>query len=84
MFELPPDCLQHTFDIFDHIIVPESDHAVTATRKLGGTQTVGTRLFRMLAAIKLDHQFARWTGEVDDATSNRMLPTKFPRQTTLP
>jgi hypothetical protein len=48
------------------------------TRQLNGTRIIRYLLKRMLAAVDLDHQLARGTGEIHHALPDRMLAPELP------
>jgi len=79
-----PECqeygLEDPVEIVDDLIVPEPDDPIEVTGELGRTLGVGVLLRGMLAAVQFDRQFPRWTGEVNNAASDRMLATELPRQ----
>jgi hypothetical protein len=70
--------LQHAIEIIENLVVPKSDDAIAMRRKLGTAPLVCRHLLAMLAAIEFDHQLARGTGKVGDASADRMLTTKLP------
>ena len=81
--EFAQNRFQHTFDIFDDIIVPESNDAIPVLRELGATQGVGVFLLRMLTAVELDHKLLRRAGKVGDALADRVLAPELPLRATL-
>ena len=56
------------------VIIPEADYSIAATRDLRGAGGVFFLLLRVLAAVEFNRELAIGTGEIDDITSDRMLP----------
>lgn len=75
-FQLIADGLQHSGEIFEHIVVPKPDDAIAVAAKFDSTDAISLRLLRMLATVDLDSQLLRRTGEVDHEPSDRMLPAE--------
>src|SRR5579862_5714473 len=76
--------LDHAVEVVDDLIVPEADHAIAVSGQLGGARRVGLPMRGVLAAVELDRQLQRGTGEVDDTPADRMLPPELPRQGARP
>jgi hypothetical protein len=72
-----PNDLQHTFKVFQHVIILESHYTVSASLQFLATQSVCLRI-NVVATVKLDHELSRWAGEIRDAPSDRILPAKLP------
>jgi hypothetical protein len=72
------DCLHHTLDIGEHIVVPEPQHAIVARVQVRGSLRIrcdATRLI-VLSTIEFDHQTRAMAGEVREVWTNRCLPAK--------
>ena len=65
----------------EHIVVPEPNDAIPVTGELRRAERVGFLLVGVLTAVKLDDELSRGTGEVGDATPDRVLPPEFPSWT---
>jgi hypothetical protein len=70
--------LKHALDIGQHIIVPETQHAVTHGLQILGPMLVVIRLLRMLTTIQLNNQHGLRTDEIDDVTAYFVLPSELP------
>jgi hypothetical protein len=68
--------LQHTGKIFDHIAVPESEHAIAATGQLAGAQRVRFLSFYVLTAVQLYSEPTARTCKIHDVRADRMLSAK--------
>jgi hypothetical protein len=78
-----PNHLHDTLGIFEHVIVPESDDAVTVAQQLDTMQVI---IFRvgMLTTVELNHEPSRRASEIGDAPTDGMLATELPRKAALP
>jgi len=69
----------HTFDIADHVVIPESQNSKTLLTQVsvarGSHPLTGSRI--MLTAIDLNNKSRKITGEVDNEMINRYLPTEM-------
>jgi hypothetical protein len=67
--------LHHTLDIPQHVVVPEPEHAIAAGFEVCGSPRVTCKSgrFIVLAAIKLDDETRRVTGEVSEVWADRRL-----------
>ena len=74
------DSLNNALNILDHIVVPESNHLIPITREFLASRFIGFCPHRMLTAIKLDYQLARWAGKIGDEAANRVLTPEPPGQ----
>ena len=54
-FEFGQEPLENPFQIFDHIVVPDADHAIAEGAQPAVTLSV-CGAFRVLAAVELDYQ----------------------------
>ena len=59
------DCIPDAFDIFDHFVVPETEHAIAAFQEPSITHDVAV-VFGVLAAIKFDHESFLSTDKIDN------------------
>jgi hypothetical protein len=67
---------QHTLEIPEHVVVPESPHAISLGRK--PTIAAGVTLrFGMLSAVDLNHQARVVTNEVRNKWSHRSLAAEL-------
>ena len=89
-YEPAPDCLKHSGEVFQHLIVPEPNNAIAVARNLSGPRRVFLPLYRVLATIDLDCALAGGTREIDYVRTYRMLSPKaapgeaFPKRTPQP
>jgi len=65
------DRLHHTFDIAEHIVVPEPQHAVAARLKIGGSFRIAR--FIVLAAVEFNDEARGMAGEVCIVRADRCL-----------
>jgi len=65
--------LQYAVEIIDGIAVPEPDDRPALFFQKGRSSTVINLRIDMLGTIKLDRQFCRSTGNIDDIGSNDKL-----------
>jgi hypothetical protein len=75
-FEFGPEPLQNPVQIFDDIVVPDADHAITE----GAERVIGLPVFeafRVLAAIELDDQAPLAAEEVHVVAIDGLLPDKI-------
>ena len=74
------DRLQDAFNVFDHFVVPEPQHAVPGSPQAGiATFVVSLAFFSVLTAVEFDNQSALETNKVDDIGTNRPLAAKLER-----
>jgi len=78
LFQLAPNSLYDSLEIFQHLAVPESNNPVAVPRKLRTALTVRDRPRIMLTTIALDRELSLRTSKIGDAPSDRMLPSEFP------
>jgi len=60
------DQFEHPRQIVDHVAVPEADHSVAAAREVLRPGGIFLLLLGMLSAVKLDREYARGAGKIDD------------------
>jgi hypothetical protein len=77
------DFLQHAVKILQNIVIPKPQHTVTLLRQFIAALLIFGYLLGVLSAIEFDHQLACRTGKIGDATTDRVLATKFPRRKAL-
>ena len=70
--------LKHRFSMFENLIVPEAQHAITQCFESLRSPCIQLNLFRVLPTIQLDYQLRIGTYKVDDVTIYFMLPAKLP------
>jgi len=67
---------QHTANIFHHIPIPEPDYPIASPGDFPAPKFIRTRRVRVSSAIEFNHELRRRTGEVDDVSTDRVLPAK--------
>jgi hypothetical protein len=77
-FKFSADRLKDPVKVVDRVVIPKPDDAIAMCCEFCRSRGVGCLSNGVLATIELDDQFSRRTGEIRDATTNRVLPTKFP------
>ena len=70
------DCLNDAREIVHYVIIPKSDNPIALPGELDTPSIVGLLLQSVLSAIQFDGELPGGTSKIDDAASNRMLPTK--------
>jgi hypothetical protein len=70
------NCLQDSFAILDHLVVPEAKHLPTEVRQIGVTDSV-TKAFCVLRAVSLDNELSPNAKKVDNVRSDGNLPAKL-------
>src|SRR3954469_12629345 len=72
------DCLHHTLDISQHIIVPEPQHAIAARVQVPGPFRIGSDAGRkfVLPTIGFDHDPRAMAGEVRKVWTDGCLAAK--------
>jgi hypothetical protein len=70
--------LHHPANIFCHLVIPKPDRPVAMHRQFRCPRRVFLRSVRMLTAIDFNRQLACRTREIDNETSDRMLPAELP------
>ena len=60
------DRLEHAVDVFEHLIVPESQHAVAVSFQIGAPLQFICRDFCMLAAVEFNNEAFLQAAEVND------------------
>src|SRR4051812_15998787 len=72
------DCLHHTLDIAEHVVVPETQHAIAARVQLRGPLRIrcDATCFIVLSTIEFDHKPGAMTGEVREVGADGCLPAK--------
>jgi hypothetical protein len=70
------NCLQNTFAILQHLVVPEAKHLPPLARQISVTDIV-TKVFRVLRAVGLDDELSANAKKVDNVRSDRNLPPKL-------
>jgi hypothetical protein len=76
LFEFRQEPLENPVQIFDDIVVPDADHAITEGAKRAVAMPV-FGAFRVLAAVELDNQSPLTTNEVDVVAIDRLLASEF-------
>src|SRR5262245_55603139 len=73
------DGFHHPLDITQHIIVPETQHAIAARVEIIGTSRIGSDAMRLvvLSTIELNHEARTVTREVREVRSDRRLAPKM-------
>jgi hypothetical protein len=71
--------VHHAFDISKYIVIPESQHSITACLKIGGPFriTCQAERFIVLPAIEFDHKPGSVARKVSEVRSDRRLPPKM-------
>jgi len=71
--------VSHTFEVLQHIVVPEPQHAKSLTAQIRIPPPVRLQPARiiMLTPINLDNQSSGETGEIDNVLIDWNLPTKM-------
>jgi len=82
-FERRADRIHHAGKIVDDVAVPESDYAPATPSQFRRACCIGVGSLGVLAAVKLNDEFARRTGEIGDESADWMLPTEFPAEPAL-
>jgi hypothetical protein len=68
--------LKYAINIFENVVVPKTNDVIARCFEQGGALNV-TRTFRVLSAIKFDHQSPLSTHEVADEFADRHLAGEF-------
>jgi hypothetical protein len=70
------DRCHHAIDVLQHIIVPETQHAIAIGLKISGSLCISDNVVRLavLRAINLDDQSLFVAGEVSEVRTDRGLP----------
>jgi hypothetical protein len=71
------DACQHSFEIPQYIIIPESDYFESVSFQPRGPGRVSLDVLGMLAAIHFDDQAVSQAAEVHDVVADRMLAAKL-------
>jgi len=79
-FDLAVNGFEHGREIFDHIVVPKTDHTISMGGEFGSAFVVLRYLIRMLAAVEFDYQLLCRAGEIGDPIADRMLATEFQKR----
>jgi hypothetical protein len=74
----------HVIRAQQHVVVPESQHAIALTLQGFATPLVVRQCIEVLSAIQLDHQPRRHTDEVHDIAGQRILATELVAVQLLP
>ena len=72
-----PDHFEHSIDIFEYIMVPESQNNEPSRYQHVVSLGIVPRMLRVLAAIQLDNNFSGKTDEVEDVVLVRVLPSEL-------
>jgi hypothetical protein len=70
------NCLQDTFTILQHLVVPKAKHPPALARQISVTDIV-TKAFCVLRTVGLDDQLSANAKKVDNVRSDRDLPVKL-------
>ena len=70
------NCSQNTFDIAEHIVVPESKHAIAFFRQTTISHNIRGR-FIVLATVDFNHQASFAAHKIADVARNRFLSYEF-------
>src|SRR5690606_5430643 len=70
--ELFGDSQDHTVDVLQHVVVPETDHAITVRFDQPGSLIVGG-VVGVLPAVDFDGQLEAAAGEIDDEVADLIL-----------
>src|SRR5437763_4941296 len=70
------DRQQHTVSICQHIVIPETEHAVIFTREISVSDDILCAL-RMVSAIDLNNQSSIAADEIRNERPDRFLPDKL-------
>jgi hypothetical protein len=77
------NCLQDTFAILEHLVVPEAKHLPTLVFQISVTVIV-SRAFSVLETVGLDDQLSANAKKVDNVRADGNLPAKLdPVQTAV-
>jgi hypothetical protein len=71
---------QHKVEPQQHIVVPESQHAITRLAQLPGPQRILFRTINMLSPIEFDDKAGIDTDEIDDEPPDGHLSTELAPQ----
>src|SRR5208282_931649 len=66
------DCLPNAFDVSQHVVIPETEHAIAMFDQPLITARVASALC-VLAAVHLDDEPLLPTNEIDDVRTDRLL-----------
>lgn len=75
--QLSQNFLQHSVSLFEHVIIPESNHLETFRLKISGSFCVAGRLLDVLPTVQLHYQLLFKANEIRDVRWNRMLSPKL-------
>jgi hypothetical protein len=68
--------LKHAIDVSQHVVIPETQHAIALCRQIGIALFV-VKSFRVLAAIHFDNQAMFATNKVHNERTNGFLADEF-------
>ena len=71
------DAIQHTFEISQHLVVPEAEDAVALQTEERFASSIGFTSRRVMSTIELDDHPQLGAAEVDDVWSEWMLPAEL-------
>jgi hypothetical protein len=76
---MPNDRFEHTIDVIQDLLVPETQHSATLALQIFRAALIGLpfALLAVLAAIKLDYLARLETKEVTDVGADQALPPEF-------
>jgi hypothetical protein len=75
--ERPNDLFHNTFDIRQHLVIPESDNPITFRIEPRRSSRIGDLPFIVLAAINLNDQLRTSTAKIRDIRTDRNLFSKM-------
>lgn len=71
------DHLKNALGIFQHVVIPEANDAITLRLQKTCAPRIHFRPFVMLTAIKLNNELLLSADEIGDVWTNGKLATKF-------
>jgi hypothetical protein len=74
------DGTHHTFDLAQHLIIPEAENAITARFQISSSLGIRCDLrgLRVAAAVNLNDQLMLVRGKIGKVSADRRLATKVP------
>jgi hypothetical protein len=67
---------QHHLRLLKHLVVPESQHAESRAREVSRSLEIFEQPFRVVPAVKFDHQSRAKAHEIHDVVAHRHLSTE--------
>lgn len=69
--------LKHALNMYQRIIVPETQHAIAHSLQISCASLVVHHLIRVLTTVQLDDQHSFRADEIDDVVADLVLAAEF-------